>query len=223
MAANRKLTASDGHELGAYHAKPGNSAHAAVVVIQEIFGVNSHIRSLADDFAAEGFHAIAPQLFDRVEPNVELGYNPADMQRGMGMATKIGMENALQDVAAALSYARDTLGCAKVGVVGYCFGGSLAWLAATRLQPAAAVGYYGGRIAQYAEETPRCPVMLHFGARDPHIPASEIEKIRQRHPELPVFLYDAGHGFNCDQRKDYEPQSAKLARERTLEFLRKYL
>ncbi len=222
MTTNLKLTASDGHQLSAYHAAPGNRAQAAIVVIQEIFGVNSHIRSVADDFG-EGFHAVAPQLFDRVEPNVELGYNPTDTQRGMGMAMKIGMENALKDVAAAIEYSRTQLGCAKVGVVGYCFGGSLAWLAATRLQPAAAVGYYGGRIAQYAEETPRCPVMLHFGARDLHIPVSEIEKIRQRHPELPVFLYNAGHGFNCDQRQDYEPQSAKLARERTLEFLRKYL
>jgi carboxymethylenebutenolidase len=218
-----KLTAADGHQLGAYYAAPGPPAHAALVVIQEIFGVNSHIRSVADDFAAQGYHAIAPQLFDRVEPNVELSYNPPDMQRGMAMATKIGMENALKDVAAAHDYAHDQLGSAKVGVVGYCYGGSLAWLAATRLQPAAAVGYYGGRIAQYAAEKPGCPVMLHFGELDPHIPLSEVDKIRAQHPELPVYVYRAGHGFNCDQRKDYEPQSARLARELTLEFFRKYL
>lgn len=223
MGTNIKLTAADGHQPGAYHAEPTGRVQSAVIVIQEIFGVNSHVRSVADDFAQEGFHAIAPALFDRVEHDVELGYNPQDVQRGMGMAMKIGMENALKDVAAAMDYARAKLGCAKVGVVGYCFGGSLAWLAATRLGPAAAVGYYGGRIAQYAAERPLCPVMLHFGALDQHIPVSDIDKIRARYPELPVYMYRAGHGFNCDQRKDYDPESAKLARQRTLEFLRKYL
>jgi carboxymethylenebutenolidase len=219
MGKHITLTASDGHQPGAYYAPPGDGSHSAVIVIQEIFGVNSHIRSVADDFAAQGFHAIAPALFDRVEPDVELGYNPEDTQRGMRMATKIGMENALKDVAAAIDYARAELGCAKVGVVGYCFGGSLAWLAATRLDPAAAVGYYGGRITQYLSERPLCPVMLHFGSSDPHIPPTEVDKIRLSYPELPIYMYPAGHGFNCDQRKDYEPESAKVARQRTLEFL----
>ncbi|HLY92793.1 MAG TPA: dienelactone hydrolase family protein [Candidatus Angelobacter sp.] len=223
MGTNVHLNASDGHQLSAYHTAPGRGTQASVVVIQEIFGVNSHIHSVADDFAAQGYHAIAPALFDRVEPDVELGYSPADTQRGMGMAMKIGMDNALKDVAAAIDYARSELGCNKVGVVGYCFGGSLAWLAATRLGPAAAVGYYGGRIAQYAAERPLCPVMLHFGNRDPHIPLSEIDKIRLQHPDLPVYMYEAGHGFNCDQRRDFEPQSAGLARERTLEFFSKNL
>jgi carboxymethylenebutenolidase len=218
-----QLTAADGHQLGAYYVEPGAPAGSALVVIQEIFGVNSHIRSVADDFAAQGFHAIAPRLFDRVEPDVELGYSPADMQRGMGMATKIGMENALKDVAAAIDYASHALHCARIGVVGYCLGGSLAWLAATRLGPAAAVGYYGGRIAQYVAERPLCPVMLHFGWSDPHIPASEVDKIRLSYPELPIYMYRAGHGFNCDQRRDYDPESAKLARQRTLEFFAKYL
>ena len=223
MGSNTTLTASDGHQPGAYHAAPKAPARAAIVVIQEIFGVNNHIRSIADDFAAQAYHAIAPALFDRVEPDVELGYGPAEMQRGMGMATKIGMDNALKDVAAAIEYARGTLGCAKVGVVGYCFGGSLAWLAATRLGPAAAVGYYGGRISQSAAERPLCPVMLHFGKRDPHIPLSEVDKIRAHHPELPVYMYDAGHGFNCDQRGSYNAPAAKQARERTLGFLRKHV
>src|SRR6185437_15985744 len=165
MATNIKLTAADGHQPGAYYAGPGGQSHSAVIVIQEIFGVNSHIRSVADDFAKEGFHAIAPALFDRVERDVELGYNPQDMQHGMGMAMKIGMENALKDVAAAMDYARAELGCAKVGVVGYCF----------------------GRIAQYAAERPLSPVMLHFGALDPHIPVQDIDKIRAQHPELPVY------------------------------------
>jgi carboxymethylenebutenolidase len=223
MGSNIKLTAADGHQLGAHVSESAGPALAPVVIVQEIFGVNRHIRSVADDYASQGFWAIAPALFDRVEQNVELDYNATDASRGMKIASQIGMENALKDVAAAIEYAGSALRGKKVGIVGYCFGGSLAWLAATRLNPHAAVCYYGGSIAKYASEDPRCPVMLHFGSKDPHIPLSEIEKIQRAHPELPVFLYDAGHGFNCDQRKDYAPQAASLARERTLEFFRKYL
>jgi carboxymethylenebutenolidase len=223
MGSNIRLTAADGHQLGAYVAERTGPALAAVVVVQEIFGLNGHIRSVADDYASQGFWAIAPALFDRVEPNVELDYNPTDASRGMQIANQIGMENALKDVDAAISYAGSSLRGKKVGIVGYCFGGTLAWLAATRLNPHAAVCYYGGRIAQYAAEVPQCPVILHFGSKDKHIPPTEIEKIQRAHPELPVFLYDAGHGFNCDQRKDYAPQAASLARQRTLEFFRKHL
>jgi carboxymethylenebutenolidase len=223
MSSNIQLTATDGHQLGAYVSESAGPAVAAVVVAQEIFGVNRHIRSVADDYAGQGFWAIAPALFDRVEQNVELDYNPTDSSRGMKIASQIGMENALKDVASAIAYAGSALRGKKVGVVGYCFGGSLAWLAATRLNPNAAVCYYGGQISKYAAEVPHCPVMLHFGSKDPHIPPAEIEKIQRAHPELPVFLYDAGHGFNCDQRKDYAPQAASLARQRTLEFFRKHL
>ena len=223
MGSNIKLTAADGHHLGAYVSESAGPVQAAVVVVQEIFGVNRHIRSVADDYARQGLWAIAPALFDRVEQNVELDYNATDASRGMKIASQIGMENALKDVAAAIEYARSAMRGKRVGVVGYCFGGSLAWLAATRLNPHAAVCYYGGSIAKYASEVPRCPVMLHFGSKDPHVPLSEIEKIQRAHPELPVFLYDAGHGFNCDQRKDYAPQAASLARQRTLEFFRKHL
>ena len=223
MASNIKLTAADRHQLGAYVAESNSHALGAVVVVQEIFGVNRHIRSVADDFASQGFWAIAPALFDRVERSLELDYNSTDGSRGLLIANQIGMENALKDVAAPITHAGSVLPGKKVGVVGYCFGGTLAWLAATRLNPQAAVCYYGGRIAQYAGEVPHCPVMLHFGSKDPHIPPSEIEKIQRAHPELPVFLYDAGHGFNCDQRKDYAPDAARLARQRTLEFFRKHL
>ena len=222
MGKNIRLTADDGHELDAYVAESAGPARAAIVVVQEIFGVNSHIRSVADGYAAEGFLAIAPALFDRAERHVELGYGPAEMQQGMRLATQVGIDAALKDVAAAMAYGRKALG-KKVGVVGFCFGGSLAWLAATRLGADAAVGYYGGRIASYAAEVPGCPVMLHFGRKDPHIAMAEVDKIRAAHPDLPVFLYDAGHGFNCDQRKDFEPGSARLARQRTLEFLRQHL
>jgi len=223
MGTKIKLKAADGHELDAYFAESSASAHGAVVVIQEIFGVNSHIRSVADDYATQGYHAIAPALFDRVQPNLELGYNPADTAQGMKAARQIGMDAALKDVAAAIAHARAEGPELKVAVLGFCYGGSLAWLAATRLDPAAAVCYYGGQIAANANETPRCPVMMHFGAKDPHIGPAEIEKIKAAHPEVPLFLYDAGHGFNCNQRKDYEPESAKLARQRTLEFFSRYL
>lgn len=218
-----KLKADDERELAAYVSRPRESASRAVVVIQEIFGVNHHIRSVVDGFAHDGYMAVAPALFDRVERGVELAYTPDDMKRGFSIASKIGMEDALRDVAAAVEYAASQIGNGRVGVVGYCWGGSLAWMAATRLTVAAAVGYYGGRIAQYAREKPGCPVMLHFGARDQHIPASEIDKIRAAHPDVPIYMYDAGHGFNCEERKDFSPQSAALARKRTLEFLQEYL
>jgi carboxymethylenebutenolidase len=223
MGIKIRLKASDGHELDAYFAESSGPARGAIVLVQEIFGVNSHIRSVADDYATQGFHVVAPALFDRVQPNLELGYNPADTEQGMKAAKQIGLDVALKDVAASVANARTKWPALKVGVVGFCYGGSLAWLAATRLDPAAAVCYYGGQIASNASETPRCPVMMHFGAKDPHIGPAEIEKVRAAHPDLPLFLYDAGHGFNCDQRKDFEPESGKLARLRTLEFFNRHL
>jgi carboxymethylenebutenolidase len=223
MGTKIKLNAADGHELDAYVAESSGPARGTIVVVQEIFGVNSHIRSVADDYATQGYHGIAPALFDRVQPNLELGYTPADTAQGMKAARQIGMEAALKDVVAAIAHARAEWPDLNVAVLGYCYGGSLAWLAATRLDPAAAVCYYGGQIAANAAETPRCPVMMHFGAKDPHIGPAEIEKIKAAHPDLPLFLYDAGHGFNCDQRKDYEPKSASLARQRTLEFFSRNL
>lgn len=223
MGSKIKLTAADGHKFDAYLAESSGPARGAIVLIQEIFGVNSHIRSVADDYASQGFHVVAPALFDRVQPNLELGYNPTDMAQGMKAARQIGMDAALLDVAASISHARAEWHDLKVGVVGFCYGGSLAWLAAARLDPAAAVCYYGGQIAANATETPRCPVMMHFGAKDPHIGPAEIEKIKAAQPDVPLFLYDAGHGFNCDQRKDFEPESAKLARQRTLDFFGRHL
>lgn len=218
-----RLTAADGHDFEAYVSHSAARAHAAVVVIQEIFGVNGHIRSVTDDYAKEGYYTIAPALFDRVERGLELGYGPDDRKRGMQVATQIGMDAALKDIDASIKHAAERIAGKKVGVIGYCFGGTLAWLAATRLGPAAAVGYYGGQIAKNAKEKPRCPVMLHFGRKDAHIPLTEIETISQFHTDVPIFLYDAGHGFNCDQRESYDAASAALARRRTLEFLRKHL
>ena len=223
MGTKIRLKAADGHELEAYLAESSGPARGAIVLAQEIFGVNSHIRSVADDYASQGFQVIAPALFDRVQPKLELGYNPPDTAQGMKAAREIGMDAALLDIAASIGHARSEWRALKVAVLGFCFGGSLTWLAATRLDPAAAVCYYGGQIAANAAETPKCPVMLHFGAKDAHIGPAEIEKIRATHPDLPLFLYDAGHGFNCDQRKDYDPESAKRARQRTLEFFNRHL
>jgi carboxymethylenebutenolidase len=226
MGSRIQLTASDGHHPAAYLAEPTppNPAAPAVVIVQEIFGVNRHIRSVVDLYASEGFYALAPALLDRVQPGIELNYNSADANRGMQIVQQIGIDKALLDVSAAINSAAQSAPGRKVAVVGFCFGGTLAWLAATRLNPAAAVGYYGGQISRFVAEQPRCPVMLHFGAKDKHIPASDIQKIQQAHPEVTVFLYEnAGHGFNCDHRPDYEPASAKQARERTLSFLRSHL
>ena len=218
MGTKIKLKTADGHEFDAYLAESSGPARGAIVLIQEIFGVNSHIRAVADDYAGHGFQVIAPALFDRVQPNLELGYNPTDTAQGMKAARQISMDAALLDVAASINHVGAEWGGLKIGVLGFCYGGSLAWLAATRLNPAAAVCYYGGQIAANAKEPPRCPVMMHFGSKDPHIGLEEIAKIKAAHPDLPLFLYDAGHGFNCDQRKDYDPESARLARQRTLEF-----
>ena len=220
MSSKINITAEDGHQFGAYVAESTSPARGAIVLIQEIFGVNSHIRSVADGYAKDGFHVIAPALFDRAERNLELSYNAEDTKKGMGAISQIGLDSALKDVAASINHARSQWPGLKVGVLGFCLGGSLGWLAATRLDPAAVVCYYGGQISKHVAEVPRCPVMMHFGAKDPHIGPEQIEIIRNAHPDLPLFVYDAGHGFNCDQRKDYETQSASLARQRTLEFFR---
>lgn len=216
------LKAEDGHELDAYVARPAGEPIAGLVVIQEIFGVNAHIRSVADRYAADGFLAVAPALFDRVERGVELQYEGEDAQKAMEIRRHLNMDSMLRDTAAALNYARRTSG-RKTGIIGYCLGGSIAWLAACRMKVDAAVGYYGGMIAQHASEQPRCPVMLHFGRKDKHIPPEAIEAIQHAHPEIPVYLYDAGHGFNCDVRSAYDASSASLARERSLAFLRQHL
>jgi carboxymethylenebutenolidase len=216
------LQAEDGHELDAYVAKPAGMPLAGLVVIQEIFGVNAHIRSVADRYAADGFLTVAPALFDRVERGVKLKYDGEDAQKAMEIRKHLNMDNMLRDTAAALDYARRESG-RKTGIIGYCLGGSIAWLAACRMNVDAAVGYYGGMIAQHASEQPRCPVMLHFGRKDKHITPEAVEKIQQAHPEIPVYLYDAGHGFNCDARAAYDAPSARLSQERSLAFLKQHL
>lgn len=224
MGEHVKLRASDDHELDAYVARPAGTPIAGLVVLQEAFGVNSHIRSVADGFANDGFLAVAPALFDRVERGVELSYSKEDMQKGMALIRQGDTADRVKDVAAALDYARRETG-KKAGVIGYCLGGSMAWLAATRLDPDAAVGYYGSQTPQYAGEKLRAPVMLHFGLDDNHIPKDQIDsKVAAVHPEVQIFWYEgAGHGFNTSDRASYNPAASKLARERSLEFLRKHL
>jgi carboxymethylenebutenolidase len=213
-----QLTASDGHIFDAYIAKPEREPIAGLIVLQEIFGVNAHIRSVADSYARDGFLAVAPALFDRIEKHVDLKYEGENLQKAMSFRPKINAGNAVLDVAAALDYARKESG-KKTGVIGYCFGGTVAWLSATRLRPEAAVGYYGGQIGKYAEETPKAPVMLHFGKLDTHIPKEDVDRVQAANPEVQIFWYEAGHGFNCAPRSSYEPNSAKLAHERSLAFL----
>jgi carboxymethylenebutenolidase len=216
------LKAADGHELSAYVARPEGEPVAGLVVVQEIFGVNAHIRSVADGYAKDGFLAVAPALFDRVERGVELGYEGADMQRALGLMPKLDPAKALADIEAAMEFAGSATG-KKTGVIGYCFGGTMAWVAAARLHPSAAVGYYGGRIGNYAGEKLSAPVMLHFGKQDAHIPAEEVAQVHAAYPEVEIYWYDAGHGFNCDARGSYNPAAAHEAHERSLRFLKKHL
>jgi carboxymethylenebutenolidase len=222
MTESVALRASDGHTFNAYVAHPSSDPIAGLVVLQEIFGVNAHIRSVADGWARDGFLAVAPALFDRIQPGIDLGYDPAGMKTAMSLFPKFDIDKAVLDIAAAVDYAAAATH-KKVGVIGYCLGGTMAWLSATRLHPAATVGYYAGRIGNYAAENPTCPVMFHFGSRDTHIPAADVEKVHSTHPEVEIFWYDAGHAFNCDPRPSYNAAAAKEARQRSLEFLKKHL
>jgi len=218
MGQTITLTASDGHELSAYRADPAGTPRGGLVIVQEIFGVNSHIRGVADGFAADGYVAIAPALFDRIERGVDFGYDADSIASGRELKGRMAWDDAVTDMAAAVA----ALGGMKIGVVGYCMGGTLAWLAATRIAGlSAAVGYYGGQIDDFRDETPTCPVMLHFGTEDASIPMDAVEAVRAAHPDIPIHIYEgAGHGFNCDQRGSYHAQAAATARERTLAFLR---
>lgn len=221
MGETITVTAPDGHTLDLYVARPLGLPRGGLVVIQEIFGVNRHIRAVADDFASQGYLAVAPALFDRAERGVEMDYSPPSIERGRALAMQVA-PHALRDVAAALAYGHAQTG-RPGAVVGFCFGGTLAWLAATRLEPVAAISYYGGTVAQYADETPHCPVLMHFGERDKHIPPEAVNKLRSAHPDVAIHTYPAGHGFNCTERADFDPPSAALARERTLAFLKQHL
>ena len=211
-----RLTASDGHEFDAYEVHP-DGASASVVIVQEIFGVNDHIRSVVDQYAAFGYRAIAPAVFDRGEPGVELDYDDTGRKRGIELVTTIPFGDMMLDVAAAVDHVAAT---GPVALVGYCFGGSVAWVAATTLPVAAAVGYYGGQIHGMIDRQPVAPVMLHFGELDHGIPLDQVQAIAAAHPDVPVHVYaGAEHGFNCGARESHDARSAAIALGRTLEFL----
>ena len=218
-----RLTARDGFKLGAYEVKPEGKPRGGLVVLQEIFGVNAHIRSVADGYAADGYHVIAPAIFDRAEPNSDLGYDKPDMEKGVALRGKIPTAATLLDIEATVA----KLGISgKVGLVGYCWGGSLAWFSAARVSGlAATVGYYGGMIAANLGETPRVPVMLHFGEKDGGIPLSDVEAIRKAADPamVQIFTYPAGHAFNRDGTPSFQDHCAMLARMRTVKFLQQHV
>ena len=220
-----RLKADDGHELGAYVATPATPPVGALVVIQEIFGVNKSIRTVADHYASHGILSIAPALFDRFEPNVELGYGEADMKRAFGhFYPKLDPSVSLLDIAAAFHHAKQA--GKPTGVLGFCYGGLTTWLSAVRgedyrMQPDCCVGYYAGGVGKFASEEPVCPVMLHFGAADDHIGIDQIDAVRTAHPEVEIFLYEGvGHAFANPDRPSYNAAAAALADKRSLAFLK---
>lgn len=219
MGKTLALKTADGQQLSAYLAEPTGPSKGGIVVMQEIFGVNPHIRSVADRYAAAGYTAIAPAVFDPVEKNVELGYDQAGMQKGIELVTKLGFDRAVAGVEAA---AKAIASAGKVGIVGYCWGGSVAYLSAIRLG-IPAVSYYGGRNVQLVGEKAKAPLLFHYGLKDAHISEADREAVRRANPDAEFYVYDADHGFNCDARASFDAPSAKLAMERSLAFFAKHL
>lgn len=212
------MTAADEHIYQAYHVNAGGDRgrRGGIVVIQEIFGVNSHIRNVADGYAEQGYEVYAPALFDRIERGVELGYGEDDLASGIALMQKMDITNAVLDVQNCAGAMR---GEGPVGLVGYCWGGTVSWVTACRaIGVAAAVCYYGGNIIGHVDLSPKCPVMMHFGSQDAAIPMDAVDAIRAKHADVDIHVYDADHGFNCDQRASYNEEAATLALERSLEF-----
>ncbi len=221
MGEKITLTCKDGQTIGAYIARPQGPAKGGVVVLQEIFGANQHIRKTADLYAQAGYLAIAPALYDRVERDVELGYTGDEPKRGLAIRAQTELPKTLLDIEAAVEAVKSA---GKVGVVGYCWGGTLAYASAVNLPSvSAAVGYYGGGVAAMVDKAPKASVMLHFGETDHSISMADVEKVKAAQPDVPVHVYPAGHGFNCDERGSFHQESADLARSRTLEFFAKHL
>jgi len=216
-----ELTAADGARIAGYRADPPGRLRGGLVVVQEIFGVNSHIRDVCDGFAADGYLAVAPALFDRVERGVDLGYKDADMARGREIRGRTQTDHAMADIAAARAVAASA---GRVGVIGYFWGRLLAWLSASRLPGfSCAIAYYGGGMPDAIGERPKAPVLAHFGEKDAHIPVEGVKKLAEAHPSMEVHFYPAGHGFNCDQRGSFDAPTAMLARQRTIAFLHEHV
>lgn len=220
MGKTITLQAGDGHTFSAYVAGPEN-ATKGVVVIQEIFGVNHHIRDMADRYAAQGYAVVAPALFDRVAPSIELGYTPDDISKGREIRMKLNDAQVMADVEAAAAH----LAGKKLGIVGYCFGGTVAFWGATRSSKfAAASGWYGGGVAGSKDERANCPVQLHFGEKDASIPMADVDAVKAAQPKAEIFVYlGAQHGFGCDERGSFSKPDYDLAQQRTLEFFKKHL
>jgi len=214
------LSASDGQKFQAWYSPPQGTPKAGIVVIQEIFGVNHHIRDVTDRYAKEGYLAVAPALFDRYQPNFDVGYDDAGVAAGREIMMKMDWEKAMLDLEATRA---SLAALGSVGVVGFCMGGSLAWLCATRLKIKAAVCYYGGKVSQYAREKPTCPVIMHFGKQDHGIPLTTVDEFKAAQPRIPVFLYDAGHGFACNERGSYNQSASDEAWKRTQAHFAKFL
>jgi carboxymethylenebutenolidase len=221
MGEDIRLKSAAG-EIGAYLATPKGTPKGGIVVIQEIFGVNPHIRKVTDSFAAEGYIALAPKFFDHIKPGIELGYTPDTMAEGRKIVGELGLDKPVQDVAAAIEELKKR-GAKKVAVTGFCWGGTITWLSSTRLKPDAAIAYYGGGIHGTKNEKPQVPTMMHFGDKDMHIPMTHVNEIRKLHPDVQVFDYPADHGFHCDARGSYDAAASKQAMGRTLEFMKKHV
>lgn len=217
MGQTTTLTASDGFKFGAYRADPASKPKGAIVVIQEIFGVNSHIRNICDRLAKEGYIALAPAIFDRIEPNFQSGYSPDEVAVARKFVANPDWPAMLRDTQAAIDAVKDV---GPVGIIGFCLGGSIAYAAATKLKGlAAAVGYYGGAIVRFADDKPSVPTQLHFGEKDSGIPLTDVEAIKAKRPDVQIFVYpNAQHGFGCDERGSYDRASSDLAWQRSLGF-----
>ena len=222
MGQDIKLKASDGFQLGGYRADPTGTPKATVVVIQEIFGVNHHIRSVCDRLAGVGYVAIAPSLFDRMEPDFQCGYSPDEIAAARKFIANPDWAAMLLDTQAAIDEVKNV---GPVGIIGFCLGGSIAYAAATKLSGlSAAVGYYGGAIVRFADDKPKVPTQLHFGEKDQGIPLSDVDTIKSKRPDVEIFVYPgAQHGFHCDERASYDKASADIAWPRSLDFFAKHL
>ena len=222
MGKHFSLTAADSHKLGAYRADPAGKPKGGIVVIQEIFGVNHHIRAVCDRFAGDGYVAVAPALFDRMTRDFESGYSPAEIEKARSYIAKPDWDAMLRDTDAAL---KEIQSVGPIAIVGFCMGGTIAFLSAARLSGwKCAIAYYGGRIVAFADERPKCPVQMHFGENDQSIPMTDVEIIKQKRPECEIYVYKgAGHGFHCDERGSFHQPSATLAWERAQAFLKKHM
>ena len=221
MGTDIEITASDGHTFAAYRADPEGTPKGGILVAQEAFGVNPHIRRMADTYAAAGYLAIAPALYDRVERGIEVGYTGEDREKGIGAMQASNFDDVMKDIDATRALLAEA---GKVGITGWCWGGSVTFLAACRVDGfACASSYYGGRVPDFMTETPKCPLEFHWGETDASIPMEKVRAVEAQHPDVASFVYPAGHGFMCDDRESYHKESAELAHKRTMEMFAQYV